>query len=139
MKKLLLSLLVCAGALSAQVTFTPDAPATGATPGNLVMVDSTAGGPALSCTVTPNAVPATAVTTVCTVNGNQVENDKSTPAPGEAVIISINSGSNSLIAELISCLPVSGATAPAACGTATAGIAVQAASHAATPVTQGTW
>jgi hypothetical protein len=142
MKRPVFALLIFAGALCAQTTgvvFSPDTPATTAQPGSMVMTDATAGAPTLACTITANIVPATAVIISCTDNGTEVDNDTVTFVAGMAYTVSLTQGANSVIALLSSCLPVSGATAPAACGTTTAGIAVSAVSHAAAPVAQGIW
>lgn len=67
MRKLLLA-LVLALPLAAQVTFTPPTPAVAAKPGVLNAMAGTA-PTAITCVLTGNAVPATAISIACTVAG----------------------------------------------------------------------
>jgi hypothetical protein len=123
--KRLIPLLFLVACAQAQVVFTPDTPATSAVPGKMVMTDAASGAPTLICTLTANAVPATAVTIACTDGGTTAgPSGTVTLTAGLSVVVSLTHGTNSLIASLT--------------GTST-GITVQAASHVTSPVSQGVW
>lgn len=67
MRKLLFALLLALPA-AAQVTFTPPQPPTAAKPGVLTATAGTTPN-AISCVLTGNAVPATAISIACTIAG----------------------------------------------------------------------
>lgn len=124
--KLVVLLAFTALASFAQATFTPPVPATAAVPGKLSLVDSAAGAGAITCTITGNAVPATAVSIACTAGAQTIPAYSVPFVPSMAFTFALNLGSNSVGAIL---------TMPA---TAT-GIQVQADVHAASPQTLGSF
>lgn len=111
--------------LQAQVVWTAPVDPQPGVPGKLVITDATAGNPTVSCTITGNAVPATALTFACAVGSITQPTYTIQFSPGISYTLQFNFNINT-VTGIFTCPP-------------SGGIQAQASSHGAAPGVQGSF